>query len=283
MLLGIVAAVGVAINSPVVFMAGALLLATALSAGGRRIALRATAPAAVALVLGFGVAHAGIVAIGQAALPAFGAGGAMPFTHFMAMRATGGGGFNAPDFGRTWATLPADRASASLHLWQERVIAMGPLGYPVFLMQKMLYAFSDGSFFQDRKGVGTYDPSYFASDPFSLAMQSVFPLGSHWHWLLASTWQAAWWSAVLLCVVPLRRLRLPRGGAVLAARVALLLLVAFLCISESRSRYLYHYLPVLLVLAGLGAAALVARIGALRARLRGNRRAVEQSEMSAAA
>ncbi|WP_375390131.1 hypothetical protein [uncultured Amnibacterium sp.] len=267
-LLGVLAAAGVAIKPPVVFMAGALLLATALTGTARRLDLRAALPAAAALALGFGIAHLGIDAVGQAAFPAFGAGGAMPFTHFMAMGSTGDGGFNAQDFNRTWATPPADRAAASLGLWEERVLAMGPIGYPVFLAQKMLFAFSDGSFFQDREGVGTYDVSYFSNDPFSLAVQSVFPLGSPWHWLLASVWQAAWWCTVLLCLVPLRRLRLPRGGAVLAARVALVLLVAFLCISESRSRYLYHYLPVALVLAGLGAAAIRAEVGALRERLR---------------
>lgn len=259
--LGVICGVGLAVKPPVVFMALALLLVTVRPrTTGQRWISRGSLATAAALAVGLGIAH-GVVAVGtQAIFPGLGPAQAMPFTHFMAMGATGDGGFNADDFNRSWALPAGARAKAGLFLWVERAAAMGPLGYPLFLAQKLLYAFSDGSFFQDREGIGPYDMSFFFTDPLSRAVQGVFPLGSPLHWLLASLWQAGWWSAVLLCFVPLRRLLVPRAGAIAIMRIALLLLLAFLCLSESRSRYLYHYLPVVLVLAGLGSAALVAEV-----------------------
>ena len=281
--LGVLAGIGLAIKPPVVFMAPALLLATARSSTGPQWWKgREGITAAVALIAGLGLTHVVVGGIVHALVPQFGTGGGMPFAHYLAMGSTGDGGFNVDDFNRTFALPEGARSSAALHLWIERMTAMGPLGYPFFLAQKVLYALSDGSFFQDREGIGPYSRAFFSSDPFSQAVQTVFPLGTPLHFLLASLWQAAWWSAVLLCFVPLRRLRLPRGGAVLAMRVSLLLLLAFLCLSESRSRYLYHYLPIVLVLAGLGAAALTAELGALRARV-GRRRRSAAPEIAASA
>ncbi len=268
-ILGVLAGVGTAVKPPVVFMAIALLLVTIRpGATGRPWRSRASLAPVVALVTGLGVTHFVVAAATHAVFPGFGPTYSMPFTHYMAMGSTGDGGFNVDDFNRTWALPAGARPKAGLFLYMDRVLAMGPLGYPLFLAQKMLYAFSDGSFFQGREGVGPFDTAYFSTDPFSRAVQSVFTLGSPLHWPLSSLWQAVWWSAVLLCFVPLRRLRLPRHSAVAAMRIALLLLLAFLCMSESRSRYLYHYLPLVLVLAGLGATALTREVAALRDRLR---------------
>lgn len=259
--LGVLCGVGVAVKPPVVFMAIALLLVTARpDAAGQRWLSRASVAAVAALAVGFAATHGIVAGTTQAVFPGLGPSSAMPFTHFMAMGATGDGGFNVDDFNRSWALPAGARAKEGLFLWGDRVLDMGPLGYPLFLAQKVLYALSDGSFFQDREGVGAYDVSYFFTDPLSRAVQGVFPLGSPAHWALSSLWQAAWWSAVALCFVPLRRLPLLRKGAVAAMRLSLLLLLAFLCLSESRSRYLYHYLPVVLVLAGLGSAAVVAEV-----------------------
>ena len=270
-LLGVVAAAGMAVKPPVVFMALALLLATVTRSGGPRLLTRERIVPAVALVAALGLSHAAVGSAVHALVPQFGTDAGMPFAHYLAMGATGDGGFNPDDFNRTFALPEAVRSTAALHLWADRVQQMGPLGYPLFLAEKMLYALSDGSFFQDREGVGPYDRSFFSTDAFSASVQAVFPLGAPLHFLLSSLWQAAWWSAVLLCFVPLRRLpslQSLRPGAVLAMRAALLLLLAFLCLSESRSRYLYHYLPVVLVLAGLGGAALRAEVALLRRRVR---------------
>lgn len=266
-LLGVLGAIGLAIKPPVLAMTIALLLVTARSGpAGRRWNVRGGIVAVAGLAIGFGLAHEGVAVFTTALFPGFGPGAAMPFTHYMAMGATGDGGFNADDFYRTFGTPEGDRRSAAFALWESRVRSMGPIGYPVFLAEKVLYALSDGSFFQDREGVGPYDRSYFFSDPLSSAVQSVFPLGAPLHWALSSLWQAAWWLSVALCFVPLRRLRLPRPGSVAAMRLSVLFLFAYLCLSESRSRYVYHYLPIVLILAGLGAAAVVAEIAAFRAR-----------------
>lgn len=277
-LLGALTAVGYSIKPTIVFASMGLLVAELLRADGRglrrllRIVPLGLTFSAV-LLIGHLIATRWIDATDVLPFSLSTNDGALPFTHFMAMGATGDGGYNQADVDNSLAMPPAERSSTNLSLYLDRAAAMGAIGYPLFLGKKMLAALSDGSFFQGREGVGQYDLSYFHADSLSATVQTIYPDFTPLHWILSSTWQAAWIVVVLLCLVPLgRTLPEARRPIIAAIRVSVLLMLVFLLFSESRSRYLYLYLPFLLVLAGLGARSFTDACGSQLARLRRGRR-----------
>ncbi|MCC9196654.1 hypothetical protein QNO08_09470 [Arthrobacter sp. zg-Y820] len=185
---------------------------------------------------------------------------AIPPTHFLKVGSQSRQGphgllygcFNNEDY---WSTVniadPDERFQQGLHVYAERVSAMGPAGYADFLNHKLLWVTGDGSFFSWGEGVRTGD-EFVSTAPADRGIQDMY--GNNrpgFPWLL-SLWQGAWFVVLALVAVPLvfrtPRLLLPEVSAV---RIALLGLLLFLLLSEGRARLLYLYVPYFILLASL--------------------------------
>lgn len=171
---------------------------------------------------------------------------AMPFSHFMDMGTVGGGGYNEEDVIRS-RSLPAEiRGAVDLQIYFDRVRAMGAGGYVLFLGRKLLFILGDGAFWQGWDGFDGIVA--FRNGPFDVAVQQWYLVSGATHGDLGTLWQACWLLMLVLLAVPGGRSRLPFVFRT-ALRVAVLMLLGFLLLGEARSRYLYLYVPVLIVLA----------------------------------
>ncbi len=254
-LLGAVVSIGVSVKPTVLF---ALLAVVGVDlVRHRRILTRRSVAAAAAAVVSVGVITAALVSLGLTALAA-GSGvvrfdvwtnpNGFPIAHFLKMGSTGNGGFNGDDYVSTQRTPPDQRTAESIEVYAQRVRAMGLEGYGLFLGEKSLRTFGDGTFAQGVEG----DP--FPASVLNQRWAEQFRLwytrgGTH-HISLASLWQASWLLLLLACAVPAGRYaRGEQRRRLDSARIALLMLLAFLLLFEARSRYVYLDLPLVIVAA----------------------------------
>jgi hypothetical protein len=201
---------------------------------------------------------------------------AMPLTHFLMM-----GAQSSSYYGSYWGddvaltmSVPAgeQRFWNGVRVYRERVGEMGPLGYATFLHKKASWTFGDGSFFAyGEGGMGAEPTPYRNTDPLSRSIQRwMGPHGEHFGLVLA-WWQVVWLAVLALVALPAawwrRDLSTP---ATTMLRVALVMLLVFLLLFETRPRYLYLYLPYFVVLAAVTAVALSERFDrALRRKVPG--------------
>lgn len=187
---------------------------------------------------------------------------AVPWTHFLAMGATGMGAFTQSDITATIAIAdPAERLQHGLDLYVQRVEKMGYPGYLQFLDSKAVWTFGDGSFHAWGEGPLLSQQNPFpVNDRISGEIQRyMWGNGEHFS-VMTGIWQSSWLAILFLVVLPLR-LR-SRGLFVPAANVmrwSLFALTLFLLFFETRSRYLYLYIPFFILLATLSLDALTSR------------------------
>lgn len=269
---GLVAALGIALKPTVLFAVVAIVLVELIRsrrALRRRLTLVAAAVVAgIAALTGIGTSLAVTAAIDSSALTSFDVrtwDGGAPITHFMKMGAHGTGGFDYADVQSTFAVPPKERAQAALQVYEDRVGAMGPEGYAVFLGQKALRTFADGSFYWGQEGENYSD--WFWSDGYSLAVRQWYARDGADHVYLASFWQAAWLLLLAAASLPVARYAPPqRRRAIDTARLAMLALLCFQLLFETRSRYVYLYVPLMVVMAVGALSALPAALADVRAR-----------------
>ena len=186
---------------------------------------------------------------------------AVPITHFLMMGAGGTGIFNDEDIAATLA-VPAgqDRFDFAAGAYVDRVDAMGVSGYTKFLGKKALLTFGDGTFAQWGEG-GLLEFPYVNADPVSVAVQNYFAPDGFNHSTLVNFWQAWWLIVLALLAVPLLLWRRSLFSAdTVVLRVAVFGLFVFLMFFETRARYVYLYVPLILVLASVSMHAISARI-----------------------
>jgi len=266
-LIGVVAAVGYNLKPTVIFALIAVSLVALLEPTVRRAGWRALALPAAAVVLAFGVFAAGNVGIGKAV----GASAIVPFdlddndrafpvTHFLKMGAQGDGSFLAEDEAATRAIADPDaRWRAGVEVYAERVAAMGPVNYAAFLSDKAVAALTDGTFFQWKEGGMT--GGFFTTDQVSLSVQNVYALEGTRHEAIVVFWQSFWVVLLALLAAPLLLRGTPLYGIpATTLRIAVIGLVVFLMLFESRSRYIYLYLPFFIVLAAVSMEAVSRRV-----------------------
>jgi hypothetical protein len=261
LLLGAVGALGCLLKPTVVFAfvaIGAVLMLRelALAGPGRRRLHAAVGPAFAAggAVLALLGALQGIDALGLVGFRIGENTNAMPFTHFMDMGVVGNGGYSEDDVIRSSALPAEERFGADLQVWFDRVAAMGPWGYLLFLGRKSLFILADGSFWQGWDGWSPIEA--FTTNPTASGIQQWYLLTGSAHGDLGSLWQAVWLLLLVLLAIPaVRGSALPKDLR-MALHASLLALLAFLLLGEARSRYLYLYVPFFVVLAAanLGAA-----------------------------
>lgn len=269
---GVLTAVGAQVKPTVVFALAAAGLTTMLASRGAREWGRTAVAALVALAFAGAAFLGGNAAVRAAHVVQFNLDTntqAVPFTHFLKMGATGRGGFNADDIRNTLSTPPADRFANGLNGYLDRVGAMGPTGYPGFLLDKLGWSLGDGSFYAWAEGVTRENHSFPAHDPLSEQIRRFYTFDGDGAPFVRSAWQAAWF-AVLAVLVLSALFRGPGRDtwAGTAGRLAFLALLVFLAFFENRARYIYLYVPVVAVLVSAAVADGHAALARWRARRR---------------
>ena len=238
--LGAVAAIGLQVKPTVLFAIVAIVLVEAVRSRRalrrRATAITAATLAGLALVSGVGVSLGLTAAVNSSSLTGFDVwrnDQAVPITHFMKMGSTGTGGFAYEDVLSTLAEPPKQRAGAALKVYEDRVAAMGPEGYTIFLAKKALRTFADGSFYLGQEGENV--PDFFWSTQYSDKVRQWYLRDGRDHVYLASIWQAAWLLLLLAASLPVARFAPPsRRRAIDTARIAMLGLLVFLMVFETR-------------------------------------------------
>ncbi len=266
---GLLGLVGYRIKPTVVFALLAVLAGVLLElrrrggwrAGARRLgyALAGVAVGATlaSVVLGVVVGRTGIMPGGEEKDLA------MPLTHFLMMGAgyqenqetfnRAWGGWNGADVELTESVPPEERFEHSFEVWVDRVQAWGPVGYPRFLNEKATWMLGDGNFNAFRHGyMSNPDRPWEFHDPLSRELRTwMTPHHEQYRWL-ALVRQSVWFGVLLLLVAPAfwwrRRIH---GVAFAVMRLSVAGLFAFLLLFEGGSRYLYLYVPLVLVLAAV--------------------------------
>ncbi|MGZ4436378.1 MAG: glycosyltransferase family 39 protein [Nocardioidaceae bacterium] len=259
--IGVFGAFGYAIKPTLVFAVVAAGAVT-LNAAARPRLLSTAATVLPGLVLGFVVgvatthalnAHTGLAPRGPDRNEAF------PLTHFLKMGALQSappgiryGGWSAEDVAQTAALPPGStRFWGGFDTYRDRVAAMGPIGYVVFLNAKARWCFGDGSFFQWGEGSMVNTP-FISHDRTSVIIQRVYGAHGDAHGALLDLWQACWLLVLALMTVPLLLgSRTLRDRPATQMRLAILMLLVFLLFFEGRARYVYVYVPYFVQLAAL--------------------------------
>lgn len=275
-LLGAVTAVGYNLKPTAVFATAAILgvyvVESVLRRNSAGLKVRVVAAVLGATGLGFVAAHTAIWAdIKAQSYIGFDVEEntrAFPLTHFLMMGATGSGSFTQEDVFTTGAIQdPDERFRHGLEVYGERVGEMGYPGYLQFLDRKAVGTFGDGSFHSWAEGLLLEQQDPFPiNDPLSNEIQDYMFGNGVYYGFTSSVWHSVWLALLFLVALPLR-VRTPRiltpGAAIM--RWSLLALTLFLLFFETRSRYLYLYLPYFALLAALTMDALLPHGPAQRA------------------
>ncbi len=133
-----------------------------------------------------------------------------------------------------------------------RLSNYGVDGYPIFLSKKGAWILGDGTFYAYHEGTGAQAPLLHRSS-FNRTVQTIMhPTGAAFS-VSRNILQVAWIAVLLASLTPIS---LKRPGQSLRTltliRLSLLGLLAFLLLFEARSRYLYLYVPLFILLASYG-------------------------------
>lgn len=248
--------------------------------GGRGRVWRQAGAALVAALVGIGVAVGMYAAVTAPDRGVLDEDARMPWTHFlmMGLNTETEGCWNGDDV--NFSELQPDvaaRESANREVIAQRVRDLGPKGVLLQMAKKGMAAYGDGTFAWGVEG------DFFAEvpqddRPATALLRSVFfpagsgVQGSGSHYLAwAGLEQVLWFSVLVSTALNLAafdgRGRDPEEGRQAMRNVAatsLLALSLFLMLFETRSRYLFLYAPVYVMLAGLGLDAASRRIARWR-------------------
>lgn len=267
---GVLALVGYRLKPTVVIALVAVLAAVVVElrrGGTLRTGLARLGRAVLGLSVGLAIAYAVLaLVVGRTGLEPEGEEKqlATPLTHFLMMGAgysensagtRSWGGWNGDDVALTESVPPEERFDHSLGVWRDRVQAWGPVGYPRFLNEKAAWMLGDGNFNAFLHGhMNRADPAWEFDDALSRQLRPWLTIQHEEYRWLALVRQSVWLGALLLVAVPAFRWRrgthaVPTG----VLRLSLLGLLVFLLLFEGGSRYLYLYVPLVLVLAAVSA------------------------------
>lgn len=161
---------------------------------------------------------------------------------------SGYGGWNEPEMLWTSAHIGDEnyKQEALEHIW-ERIKEYGWLGYPEHLFNKLVWAGNDGTFFYGLEGEFHVEEQ---SRPDSLRgkLQNSLYIETAFYQKWYSSWmQGVWLAICIFCVMAFQKKEYNLW--ISAGKLSVIGLFLFLLIFENRSRYLFLYLPVLLLVA----------------------------------
>ena len=161
---------------------------------------------------------------------------------------SGYGGWNEPEV--TWTQQHIDHPDypreALKHIWG-RIQEYGVIGYPKHLLNKLIWAGSDGTFFYGLEGEFHLEEQSQAGTLRGW-LQNGFYIETDFYQNWFSSWMQGVW--LMVCILSALSILRPSDNAYAGiARLSVLGLFLFLLLFENRSRYLFLYLPVLLIAA----------------------------------
>lgn len=167
--------------------------------------------------------------------------------------ATSYGGYNEADSTAVSSLLTKEEKSAfAARLAQERLGQYGILGYGAFLSHKANAVLSDATFYA--YGEGSNQKVVFTSnDPVSRAIRAFMYIGGDWFVLFGNVLQVFWLALLILIsgqlLVMIARQNARYDARETLPRLMLAGIIVFLLLFEARSRYLFLYVPIFIVVA----------------------------------
>lgn len=177
---------------------------------------------------------------------------ALNLVHFADMGITGTGGYNLQDVEHDYKIKdPKNRLKSDKRIWMKRFNNMGPLKYQLFLVRKQVANTEDSSFNWGKEGEFIRSNSFSGSQ--YLLTRKLFldndGVARKYQELFAIVIQACW-IIVLICLLFTFE-NSDYDSQFL--KYAIVGFFAFLLIFESgRSRYLIQFLPLMVLLSGIG-------------------------------
>ncbi len=179
----------------------------------------------------------------------------LPFTHFimMGLNDVTYGSFYIDDSNATHGIQGEEnKKEFNLRVIRERLENYGAAGYLRFLAEKVSRIYTDGTFNYGTEGDFSACENIIDSPP-AKALQEIYHIDGKYYALSARFFNSMWMiilaAAALSCFLPRR---LPEKSEVNILRLTVVGLTLFLLLVEGRARYLYHLLPVFILLAVCG-------------------------------
>lgn len=150
-----------------------------------------------------------------------------------------------------------ERSDAARQVVTERLVEMGPLGYLDFTAAKLTWVFSDATFFAFGEGL-TRTAEFTQTDDTSRQIQATVHADGSDSLPWATVLQAAWLLVLLGMSSNVRHLLRPSrigvGLVQLVLRTTVVGVLLYEAMFEGRSRYLFIFVPLLVLLAALDSA-----------------------------
>lgn len=128
---------------------------------------------------------------------------------------------------------------------KSKIVQFGPIGYLRHLLNKLIWTGSDGTFFYGGEG-GFHLENQSSTDTLRGRLQNAFYIETNFYQNWFSNWmQGVWLLVCIKCVMCY--LKKDYNIYTSVAKLSILGLFLFLLLFENRSRYLFLYLPLLLV------------------------------------
>lgn len=159
---------------------------------------------------------------------------------------SGYGGWNEPEVQWTQQHINnSDYTQEALQHICDRIMSYGFIGYPGHLVNKLIWAGSDGTFFYGLEG-GFHIEEQSPQHTLRGWLQNGFYIETSFYQNWFSSWMQGVW--MMICIMGIFSIfQRPKTIYSSISKLSILGLFMFLLLFENRSRYLFLYLPVLLI------------------------------------
>lgn len=189
----------------------------------------------------------------------------MPLTHFMMMglNPITKGSYNRDDYNYSMSfSTKEKRQEANKEMILQRLKDYGLIGYGKLLLSKNLSVYNDGSFSWELEG-GFHYPSSQSNEWTSDVLAQYYYADGDYYQLFLLVNQTVWILVLGLAIISALYIG-KYHREVTVVFLAILGLSLFLLLFECRARYLFLYLPLYIVLAGIGVERIIQFVGSNR-------------------
>ncbi len=149
-----------------------------------------------------------------------------------------------------------EKQNYNIEIIKQRLQKFGILGYLNFIYNKMNWILSDGTFYYGAEG------TFFVTDPYNKsaigkALQGFFNLNSNkYQYITANIMQIAW-IALLVGIIATYK---DTKKEIYVLKFSIIGIILFIVLFEGRSRYLYNYIPMFILVGTYGVANIIKNI-----------------------